>query len=49
MTENKDVVSKLAERYEVKKVVVFVYHSQANEMIEHDHKPIVNALSKMST
>ncbi len=46
-SENKDVVAELAQRYWVKRVVVSAYHSQANGMIEHRHKPIVDALSKI--
>ena len=47
-SENKDAVAELAERYGVKRVVVSAYHPQANGMIERGHKPIVDALSKMS-
>ena len=46
--ENKDVVVELVERYGVKKVVISAYHPQANGMIERGHKPIVDALSKIS-
>ena len=46
--ENKDAVVELAERYGVRRVVVSAYHPQANGMIERGHKPIVDALSKMS-
>ena len=47
-SENKDAVAELTKRYGVKKVVVSAYHQQANGMIERGHKPIVDALSKMS-
>ena len=47
-SENKDTVAELAERYGIKRVVVSAYHPQANGMIERGHKPIVDALSKMS-
>ena len=47
-SKNKDVVVELAEKYEVKKIVVFAYHFKSNRMIECDYKPIVDALSKMS-
>ena len=47
-SENKDAVAELARRYGVKRVVVSAYHPQANGMIERGHKPIVDALSKMS-
>lgn len=48
-SENKDVVAKLAERYGVIRVVVSAYHPQTNGIIEHGHKPVLDALSKMST
>lgn len=48
-SENKDTVAELAERYGVKRVVVSAYHPQTNGMIERGHKPIVDALSKIST
>ena len=47
-SENKEAVEELAERYGIKRVVVSAYHPQANGMIERGHKPIVDALSKMS-
>ena len=46
--ENKDLVEELAERYGIKRVQVSAYHRQANGMIERGHKPIVDALSKMT-
>lgn len=46
-SENKDVIAELAQRYEVKKVVVLTYHPKANEMIEHGNKSIVDTLCKM--
>ena len=46
--ENKDLVEELAERYGIKRVQVSAYHHQANGMIERGHKPIVDALSKMT-
>ena len=46
--ENKKAVAKWAQRYEVKRVVVSAYHPQANKMIECGHKPIVDALLKIS-
>ena len=47
-SDNKDAVAELAQRYVIKMVVVSAYHPQANGMIERWHKPIVDALSKMS-
>lgn len=41
-------MAELTRRYGIKRVVVSAYHPQANGMIEREHKPIVNALSKMS-
>ncbi len=47
-SENKDAVAEWTKRYGVKRVVVSAYHPQANGMIERGHKPIVDALSKIS-
>ena len=47
-SENRDAVAELAQRYKVKRVVVSAYHAKAHWMIERGHKPIVNALSKMT-
>ena len=47
-SENKDAVVELAQRYKVKRVVISAYHPQANGMIERSHKPIVDALLKIS-
>lgn len=46
--ENNDFIAKLFRIYEVKKVIMSAYYSQANEMIEYNHKLIVDALSKIS-
>lgn len=47
-SEKKDAVADLNQRYRVQRVVVSAHHPQVNGMIERGHKPIVNALSKMS-
>lgn len=47
-SKDKDAVAELAEKYRVKWVIVSTYHPQANEMIKRSHKPVVNALSKMT-
>ena len=47
-SENKEAVAELTRRYGIKRVMVSAYHPQANGMIERGHKPIVDALSKMS-
>lgn len=46
-SENKYTVAELTQRYWIKRVVVLVYHPQANGIIECGHKPIVDALLKM--
>ena len=46
--ENKEQVIELANRYGIKRIMVSAYHPQANGMIERGHKPIVDALSKMT-
>ena len=46
--ENKGLVKEFARRYGIKRIVVSAYHPQANGMIERGHKPIVDALSKMT-
>lgn len=46
--KNKNAIAELAQKHEVKKVVVSAYHSQANEMIECRYKLIVEVFSKMS-
>ena len=46
--ENKLLVDELAKRYGIHRVVVSAYHPQGNGMVERGHKPIVDALSKMT-
>ena len=47
-SENKEAVAELTRKYGIKRVVVSAYHPQANGMMERGHKPIIDALSKMS-
>lgn len=47
-SKNKKAVTELAQRYKIKRVIVLAHHPQANGMIKRRHKPIVDALSKMS-
>ncbi len=47
-SEKKDAVGELTKRYKLKRVVVSADHPRTNRMIERGHKPIVDALSKMS-
>jgi hypothetical protein len=46
-SKNKNVVIKLTNRYKIKKIIVFEYHSQINEIIERDYKSLVDSLSKI--
>ena len=46
--ENKALVADLAKRYGIHRLVVSAYHPQANGMVERGHKPIVDALGKMT-
>lgn len=46
--ENKGAVEELMTKYKIKKVIVSAYHPQANGMVERGHKPLSDALSKMS-
>lgn len=45
--ENKGLVTTLAEKYGIRRVVVSAYHPEANGLVERGHTPIVDALSKM--
>jgi hypothetical protein len=45
--KNKNAVIELINRYEIKRVVIFEYHSQVNEMIEREYKSLIDSLSKM--
>jgi hypothetical protein len=46
--ENKLLVKDLAKKYGIHRLVVSSYHPQANGMIERGHKPLVDALAKMT-
>ena len=45
-SENKQEVEALLAKLEIKKVTVSAYHLQTNDMIEHEHISIVQALLK---
>jgi len=47
--ENKMWVKMLTELYEIDQIVVSAYNSEANSMMKHEHKPLIDALSKMTT
>jgi len=47
-SENKMWVKMLAELYEINQIVVSAYNSEVNGMVKHEHKPLIDALSKMT-
>jgi len=47
-SENKMWVKMLTELYEIDQIVVSAYNSEANGMMKREHKPLINALSKMT-
>jgi hypothetical protein len=46
--ENKGYVAAFAEKYRIERVQVSAYHPAANGMVERGHKPITDALAKMT-
>ena len=46
--ENKGYVKAFTERYGIDRVQTSAYHAPANGMIERGHKPITDALAKMT-
>jgi hypothetical protein len=42
-------VKMLTELYEINWIVVSTYNSEANSMVKHEHKPLIDTLSKMIT
>jgi len=48
-SENKMWVKMLMKLYEIDQIVVSTYNSEANDMMKHEHKPLIDALSKMTT
>ena len=46
--ENKNWVEKLTKKYGIKRIVVSIYHPQANGIIEKKYRLIVNTFSKMT-
>ena len=46
--ENKKKMRKLLMKYLIKHVIVLLYNSQANEMIEKDHQLIIDMLFKLT-
>ena len=45
--ENKDLVTFLSARYNIKRLVVSAYHPQANGIVERGHRLIVDGLAKL--
>jgi len=41
-------VKMLAKLYEIDQIVVLTYNSEANGMVKREHKPLIDALSKMT-
>ncbi len=48
-SENKMWIKMLMKLYEINWIVVSTYNSEANSMMKHEHKSLINALSKMIT
>jgi len=46
-SENKMWVKMLAKLYKIDQIVVSAYNSEANGMVKREHKPLIDALSKM--
>jgi len=46
--ENKKHVERFVEKYGVKRVQISAYHAQANGMIERGHRPVTEALARMT-
>jgi len=41
-------VKMLTELYEINQIVVSAYNSEANSMMKHEHKSLIDALSKIT-
>ena len=46
--ENKTITKKLLNRYKIRIKLTSTYHASINEMIEKEHRPLMNALSKLT-
>ena len=44
--ENKDLTAKLMAKYNIRRVVISVYHSQANGLVEVRHRVAADAFAK---
>ena len=45
--KNKKKMRKLLMKYLIKHIIILLYNSQMNEMIERDHQLIINILFKL--
>ena len=45
--ENKTVTEKLLNRYQIRIKLISTYHASINKMIEKEHRPLINVLSKL--
>ena len=45
--ENKTVTEELLNRYQVRIKLTSTYHASINEMIEKEHRSLINVLSKL--
>ena len=46
-SENKTVTEELLNRYRVRIKLTSTYHALINEIIEKEHRPLINVLSKL--
>ena len=46
--KNKTITKKLLNRYRIRIKLTSTYHAQINEIIEREHRPLMNALSKLT-
>lgn len=46
--ENKAKIIELMQCFKIKQFVVFAFYPQANGMVEHGHKPIMDAFAKIT-
>ena len=47
-SENLDLIQDLLKHYQIQQIIISIYHSQANELIEYEHESIVNCFMKYS-
>jgi len=47
-SENKMWIKMLTKLYEIDQIIVSAYNPEANSMVKREHKPLIDALSKMT-